>query len=271
MHDKELRALDDCKPMEQEVEDAPSISLATILESRRLTSKMKVALAYILARSVWQFYNSDWMNTGWTGETIHFMQERGPVARNSGGATIYASKPYLSVRFGEVDPDFEEFSTLQGKIHRYPRVLALGIMLIEIAIGSCLRSKEKSRQSSINADWTMATAISRDDNYWREFYPMYRTAVVNCLDQKIFASAAFVPGQKEQEYKSGLEDRRAILYKLVVHPLELLLTNTGWLQELGKMEPIDPADTLERPREILSPKIPATDQNTELTRYVLPL
>jgi hypothetical protein len=45
------------------VEYVPGISLANILELYHLTAKMKLALAYILALSVWQYYDSDWMKT----------------------------------------------------------------------------------------------------------------------------------------------------------------------------------------------------------------
>lgn len=51
------------EPLKQMVEYVPGISLANILELYHLTAKMKLALAYILALSVWQYYDSDWMKT----------------------------------------------------------------------------------------------------------------------------------------------------------------------------------------------------------------
>jgi hypothetical protein len=272
VHGTQLRELTDCKPIEQKVQDAPSISLAEVLKSHRLTSKMKVALAYILARSMWQFYNSDWMNAGWTGENIHFMREPEPISKNEGGSAIYASKPYFCVRFDEADPDFLEFCNLQGKIHRYPRVLALGIILIEIAIGYPLRSNEDSQKSNINADWTRAIYMSeKNENKRKLDYPAYWIAITNCLKQELFASAPYVEGQKPEENRNCLEERRAILYDVIVRPLEMLLTGTGWLKELNRIGPIDPAKSLEQPKRIPSPKISQmqiNEQDKLLARWV---
>lgn len=218
--------------------NAPSIPLVKVFESRRLTDKMKVALGYIIARSVWQFYNSDWMNTLWTGENIHFMQEA--PQEDDSATLLYACKPYFSAQFVEADSEGLEFSDLDGQIHRYPRVLALGIMLIEIGIGSSLKRPE---QSNVNSNWFMAMAFSEKDKPWPAFdYPMYWTAVRNCLDHQIFASAASIPGQTAEEHKNCLEDRRAILYTSVVCPLEGLLTGTGWSHQLARIEPMSPAN-----------------------------
>ncbi|KAJ5507504.1 subtilisin-like protein [Penicillium freii] len=51
------------EPLKQIVEHVPGISLAKILGNYYLTARMKLVLAYLIAYSVWQYYDSDWMKT----------------------------------------------------------------------------------------------------------------------------------------------------------------------------------------------------------------
>ncbi|RTE69939.1 hypothetical protein BHE90_015668 [Fusarium euwallaceae] len=232
-----------CKPPKQVVENTPSISLATVLRNYHLTAKMKAWLAYILAQSVWQFYDSDWMKTRWTSETIQFMSEySSPLYKDE--TNVFASKPYISVRFGDNDPDACESSSTFNELHRHPRVRALGIMLVEIGIGSPLSRPEKdyddeSEIGKINADWLQAREYSDLEKPWPKFdYSKYRTAVKSCLDQDIFATSPFMPTANSQELADGLKKRRKILYDCVVFPLEQLLQGTGWKDELQNIGPL---------------------------------
>jgi hypothetical protein len=158
---RDLEQLEDFKPLEQMVEHDSSVTLTTILESYHLTSKMKGTLAYILARSIWQFYNSAWMNTKWTSDSIYFMRESYPDV-DRGKGNLYAWKPYFSPRFGEVDADFEEFSNIDSKFHRYPRVLALGIMLVGIGIGSPLTRHEEELDGQTSRRTSLYPALSQE-------------------------------------------------------------------------------------------------------------
>jgi hypothetical protein len=49
-----------------------SVSLATVLEKRKLhgNPQLKLLLSYLLAKAVWQFYDSDWMTPNWSKHTI---------------------------------------------------------------------------------------------------------------------------------------------------------------------------------------------------------
>jgi hypothetical protein len=47
--------------LKQMVQHLPGISLASALKNYHFSAKMKAVLAYILAHSVWQYYDSDWM------------------------------------------------------------------------------------------------------------------------------------------------------------------------------------------------------------------
>lgn len=232
------------EPLKQIVEHVPGSSLANILKLYHLTAKMKLALAYILAQSVWEYYDSDWMKTRWTSETIQFMKE---CRSNSTGeqGKLFAWKPYLSVRFGEEDPESCEFSDVDGEIHRYPRIRALGIMLVEIGIGSPLHRSDQERPAQslaakINEDLLLAMQYSQNEKLWRDCdYPNYLAAVNHCLDPGTFGLAPRIRGSGDKEDIESLRQRRNILYDKVVFPLEELLLGTRWMEQLTSIGPLE--------------------------------
>ncbi|KAI9928487.1 hypothetical protein ASPWEDRAFT_50364 [Aspergillus wentii DTO 134E9] len=230
--------------LKQIVEHVPGISLADILSRFHLTAKMKLALAYILAYSVWQYYDSDWMKTRWTSETIQFVKECGSD-RTCGKGQFFAWKPYLSVSFGDEDPESGEYSDLDGEIHHYPRIRALGIMLVEIGIGFPLHRSDKDRSSKslaarINEDLLLALQYSKDKRLWEDCeYPDYLTAVNHCLDPGTFNIAPSIRGQSDKEFMEGLKQRMNILYDKVVFPLEEVLQGTKWMEQLTSIPPLE--------------------------------
>lgn len=205
---------------------------------------MKLALAYILAHSVWQYYDSDWMKTRWTSETIQFMKEC--RSNNSGEqGKLFAWKPYLSVRFDEEDPESGEFSDVDGEIHRYPRIRALGIMLVEIGIGSPLHGSDQERPAQslaakTNEDLLLAMQYSKNEKLWRDCdYPNYLGAVNHCLHPGTFALAPCIRGVGDGEEIESLKQRKNILYDKVVFPLEELLQGTRWMEQLTAIGPLE--------------------------------
>jgi len=71
---------------------ASSMPLAKLLDVVKLSRKMRLLLSYILAKAVWQFYDSGWMQKEWTKETVHFMFER----RSDTPKGIFINEPFLS-------------------------------------------------------------------------------------------------------------------------------------------------------------------------------
>jgi hypothetical protein len=61
-----------------------------------------------------------------------------------------------------VDADFEEFSNIDSKFHRYPRVLALGIMLVGIGIGSPLTRHEEELDGQTSRRTSLYPALSQE-------------------------------------------------------------------------------------------------------------
>lgn len=223
------------KPIEQIVEHTRGISLANILKLYHLTAKMKVALAYILAHAAWQYYDSDWMKTQWTSDLIQFMKERpGHIVGEQ--SNLFAWKPYLSVHIDQNDTVSYESSVLDGEIHPFPRIQALGIMLVEIGIGSPLYKStdahsEQSPAAKANKDLLRAIEYSKNEKLWEDCdYPSYRSAVNNCLELQTFPA--------HPDNAEGMRQRRNTLYNKVVFPLEELLRGTQWMNKWTEIGPL---------------------------------
>lgn len=223
------------RPIEQIVEHTRGISLANILKLYHLTAKMKVALAYILAHAAWQYYDSDWMKTKWTSDLIQFMKER-PRHIVGEQSKLFAWKPYLSAHASQNDTLCHETSVLDGEIHPFPRIQALGIILVEIGIGSPLYKNSDTHSelplaTKSNKDFLRAVEYSKNEKLWEDCdYPNYRNAVNNCLDLKTFPA--------HLDNAEGLRQRRNTLYNKVVFPLEELLRGTKWMNKWTEIGPL---------------------------------
>ncbi|KAJ6157218.1 hypothetical protein N7497_006103 [Penicillium chrysogenum] len=265
----------DPRQLEQIVEKEPGITLSQLLNRFSLSIDMKGVLAYILAQSVWQFYESDWMNTRWNSDTIHFIpgiiqEDREREAKNG----IFAWKPYFSVRFGEKDPDFGDRSPPRsGEIHQFPRIRALGIMLVEIGIGRSLENitQEGSETAKKNMVWQIAKKYCDSKKPWPSLpLPNYRTAVKHCLEPDNFTSSprpktmARIKKKNEQnenaddraeEYAETIKERRKVLFEKVVSPLEEIVRANGWITHLSALGPIEMPPTPQLSTQELEPTI----------------
>lgn len=165
------------------------------------------------------------MSRQWSSEDIHFMQE--PPGDIDGEAMIFVNRPYLSVHLGEADNMSSESSTIGGRIHRYPRILSLGLMLIEIGTGQPARLLFQNSKATINSDWLSAREFLSKANPWVDFdYGNYWDAARSCVNNPLF-----------RPLSADVEGRRRIVLEDIVIPLEDLLTGTGWMRDLWTVEP----------------------------------
>jgi hypothetical protein len=211
-----------------------SISLGTALQDSNyfMRPKERFCLAYLLAKSVWQYYNSDWMKSPWTHEDIHFLEEQGPEEKGCGGF-FKSCHPYFSARFEESDTIIGEYYIGKDIIlmHRYPKVLALGIMLIEIVRGQSFNPGDHIRPydgAKIREYYRFA---------WRELAEnrlacnvLYKDVLKKCISQELFKSAPF----DKDDPRSGLDIRRSILYKEIVLPLKDLLSICDGISDIDE-------------------------------------
>lgn len=121
-------------------------------------------------------------------------------------------------------------------IHRYPRILALGIMLVEIATGQRFEMEGHPDQwdpRTSNQQLLSLQKLASSGEFHEDCrFPRYKTAVNKCLDPMLFRHAPFNP----REPTENLEKRRSIFYHEIVDPLRQLIEGTGWDAELDDFE-----------------------------------
>lgn len=193
--------------------DTPSIPLRDIVRLPReeLTEKKRFVLSYLLARAVWQYYESDWMIRGWTKDAVHFMYET-----RDDESGIFVDEPFLHTQpfTSGGDDGFEAAK----QIHKFPKMLALGIMLIEINLGIRIEDERTPKsyvdgKLTANADAIVAEDISNNKKRLRE-YPSHLTSAIKfCTNPKKVV--------KKLNSKKAREQREH-LYKHVVAPLRRL-------------------------------------------------
>jgi hypothetical protein len=249
--------LRDLAGIDDDIAPKQSIPLAEVLQRHDLVDKRKLLLAYTLAKSFWQFYTSDWMGSRWTTNSLQFFPERrdnDDDEHDESDRILYGS-PYFSLSTQKEDSLLSaEFLETQSVVHRYPRVLALGTILLEIGRRRRRRDRNETLQhrhgNLDNGAATPEEKISTDLNEIRnalkrgtspkfdiqgEVRHTYKIILENCSDPKLFElDAANQPGLGENGTLT-MEERRAIIYKRIVYPLRLVLEKLGWIDQAGNI------------------------------------
>ncbi|KAK6352549.1 hypothetical protein TWF730_009373 [Orbilia blumenaviensis] len=195
-----------------------SLSLTNILYKigNRMTTKEKFHLAYVLAKSVWQYYGSDWMRQPWTHNDIQFLEEY----KSTDKSQIASYNPYYYPKFNSETTEATEYCRDGIILHRYPNILALAILLIEIIQGRPYDEQNNEPYGLTKIKeyykyaWKLAIGTALDCNI------IYKEVIRKCLDGKLFRAAPF----DENDPKQGIDMRRDIIYREIVLPLKHLLT-----------------------------------------------
>ncbi|KAJ4253042.1 hypothetical protein NW757_005747 [Fusarium falciforme] len=212
---KQLHFVEWCEGARSWVPNTPSVSLSTILRNHKLSQKMKYLLSYLLAKSVWQFYSTDWMGKEWTNESIHFMFERRQGAKNAG---IYLNEPFISARF---DPDSSS-NDAEFRPHKFPKIKALGIVLLEIELGTVIEDHYEEEcyapDGELNADADLYAALKLFDDPDRleDTFPLLKTVIGDCLRPTKF-----------MQHRQSVEELRKVLQEDVVDHLHTLIKLYG--------------------------------------------
>ena len=253
---------------DRRVVEAPSISLSQVLKLDKISSKGRILLAYILAKSVWRYYDSEFMRNKWTTESIHFMREyRLDPDKDTDQEKIDPSSPFFAFPPLETDRnESTEYCQTYSVLHRYPQVLALGIMLVEICRKKPKKAAHEPRspEAQMNTDFTIYNEVVRSTNWPalnvrnEEIRNRYRAAVQSCLDPKVFhVSASTAAGQCD------VDVRRDILYKHVVFPLEQLCAELGIIDQPEAVELLDYTDASSKTRKLPYATMLSKDENRQ--------
>jgi len=212
------------------------IRLSQLLKEGEFSVEHKIRLSYTVARAFWQFYSSDLMKARWTSEDIWFIR----LDESVEGSDEIPLRAFVSFPFGSHFHEAPgEFYDEDKYLHSYPRILYLGIVLLEIGLGKSLgleRNSGRTPEAHINlarrkarkeleelkkADW--------DDFMWKDYYAK---AISNCLESANFKDTAKRQKAGPQGSKTDtnpypnppLEERRKALFRNVVTPLFWLAT-----------------------------------------------
>ncbi|KAK4222784.1 hypothetical protein QBC38DRAFT_400820 [Podospora fimiseda] len=204
-------------------------TLSHILANYKLEPRDKINLAYYIARAYWQLYESELMKTKWTSQTIWFLLEHNSKASSD----QIPLRPYLEFPLVHPEKPIKEAIRNDQSTHSYPRILAIGILLLEIGCAEPFLSIRRPNDiSQINGDLLLAKAQLRNlrkikwNGFGKKSY--FDDAVRYCLEYKEEQSEATTrPRSKaEKDQRPGILQRRQHFYKHVVKPL-------GWLAKRG--------------------------------------
>ncbi len=263
--------MNDAVEVEPRIGPTKSISLAQVLRTEHLSTKIRLRLAYSVARSMWLYYNSDWMEKPWTSDSIHFMPEANSNRDESSFWSIpNTSNPCFALEFDSSKDSCPETHEVRFTLHKYPRVRALGNLLLELGRGHCARGAAIPNQpdpsvrdgiaKAINHECTQALKTIEERN-WPDFdirdkdqVNIYKEAVKSCFKiLKLFNERALFDSLLNSDEKRDKEVvdiksidelpmdvqiklRREFLYQKVVAPLEKLLQNAEIVKSAVNLE-----------------------------------
>lgn len=254
--------------IEVDIANGRSISLADVLTNYSLVPKAKLLLAYILAKSVWQFYDSGFMGVRWTTKSIQLFREREDDDDDDEPGVDWA--PYYAFSLEQMtEKDSVERLPPGQFLHRYPRVLALGAILYELGQKKRWENQATSLGLASSTDLVEPPTLERIINdtsskvrkgvqkkKWPDIslkntqtLEEYRVIVANCASENFFRpdlrekspnsqEQSLQKTEEELEEELTIAERRAILFKKVVAPLKAMVQTTGWVDESGNIQRI---------------------------------
>jgi hypothetical protein len=220
--------------------------LSRVLKHEGISTKGKLLLAYILAKSIWKYYDSDFMQTDWTTDSIHFMREyRLDSESDEKSEKVDPSNPFFAVPNFESESCGSDEQCFSGDVlHQFPRVLALGVMLAEIGrkTPTTAAHTAESPEAKINDNLDTYKRVLKSPGWPaldvrnEEIRVRFRDAVETCLDPKVFHVLHTGKGE------SDIDARRDIIYRRVIFPLEQLCKELGVIDKPELVQLLDYAE-----------------------------
>jgi hypothetical protein len=249
----------DLAEIEDDVANEESISLAELLQQHDVVAKKRLLLAYVLSKSFWQYYNSDWMSVRWTPRTVQFFYERRDEDEDDGAGLLDGS-PYIALPAADSTPSLlsAEHLPTEAVVHRYPRLLALGMLLLDLGRRNRRGCAEKSSQCGpeqetieerISTDINSIRRALRSNGRWprldiqEEARQTLRAVLDNCSNPKLFEAEPANGSMGTVDGELTIEERRAVIYRRIVHPLKSLMEKLEWVDVLGNIKRLDNADS----------------------------
>ncbi|KAK0738076.1 hypothetical protein B0T18DRAFT_421203 [Schizothecium vesticola] len=203
--------------LQHNLDSGKGVPLLQILRHYEIGVPEKIILAFIIARAFWQLYETRMTLARWTHHDVWFM---------SNGGDNPPCKAYMELPLQDIQEELQEYEKA-GLIHKCPRILAVGVLLLEIGLArpmeGCHHPKPNDRYFVRKTNEDHASATRQLDELkgvsWKGYCSkrLFDSAVGNCLNGKNFS-----PGQGGNLGCSTIAERRAAFYEKVVEPLGLL-------------------------------------------------
>jgi hypothetical protein len=177
------------------------------LASANVVLWRKLSLAMILARSILKLYNKGWISSRWVVDDFQLL-----VSSPSGFPLSTGSHPYdsailpMHLPMQNTLPNILDLTIQSPSTPRHPRLLALGILLLELALGATSESFDSLSLENLR-DLVARHSISTTAD---SFLSRTSEAIRFCLSPS--------PTDSMTE-----EDMRKSLYECVIKPVEDLL------------------------------------------------
>ncbi|KAK2589656.1 hypothetical protein QQS21_012663, partial [Conoideocrella luteorostrata] len=206
--------------------------LSMVLQKYQLSPRQKVMLAYRIASAYWQYYDSDEMCSNWSIESIWLMPTGIPNDHAELPLRAFLTLPFDSSGHDRGLDKVEEDDQLL--VHKSPRILAMGILLLEIGLSKVFPKLPK-KSSTSHANGTLSIAerlletlqrVSWDGFHHKRFFD---DAIRQCLYNEKFKRPVHPP-------RPGISPRQAF-YKEVVARL-------AYLAKIGFKTPTEDAEPL---------------------------
>jgi hypothetical protein len=224
VQDEELFQLHHTEAIDQHPIYIPWISLTTVLETRKLSSKMSLLLSYTLAQSFLKLYHSTWMTVKCTTDSIYFTEKRttGDTVDTNKPQSYYFSEPGFAFQM-DAFGSFPEYDNSLFAVHPNRHILSLGLLLVEVAMGpggTRIKSQAQSLPANVNSDFMMGLEMLHGLERGRYLSPRLLKAIRNCFDLNAFHAT------------QGFDESRIWLYMEVVLPLQTLVEENGWTDSM---------------------------------------
>ncbi|KAL4925973.1 5'-methylthioadenosine/S-adenosylhomocysteine nucleosidase family protein [Aspergillus undulatus] len=186
-----------------------------LVQANHIPKRVKIIIAYTVARAVWQYYNSYWMMTPWTHDHIQFLQERNDATDNDQQHIFFVTK-LVSER-----AELRDFCDGDDLVHMFPNILALAVVLIEIATGEPFEPTNTTYswdETTLNDYYEWAYVTAKGGDLKKTVGATYEGVVNSCLDEALFRDGPIDPSS----HSESADIRRSRLFNHVVEPLEKL-------------------------------------------------
>ncbi|OTA94291.1 hypothetical protein M434DRAFT_30071 [Hypoxylon sp. CO27-5] len=253
-----------------------AVSLASILKKPKLNfnDKSKAILEMLVAKATWQFYDSDVIGEGLTSDSIHFLCEE-----REGKNGIFGNEPMLVARFG--DRDGEDVVPID-MIHKNPKILALGILLLELETRKTMKEHRENGQLhpsgpfNINTDYKIAAKLVSTGsdahpesiiNDLSHCSPLRKILPLCIKSEELGAKIVKnLNAQKVEPSSTTINEQnalRSIIYSEIVKPLEDWTENYYYLNRVKPLYEVEVVRDVPDKPSLPSPRLQLTYQQAK--------